>query len=334
MRGGGEMIPYALWVLLEAVIFPGFAFMAAMVILTQWIHRKVGARIQYRRGPMYTGYAGTLQPLADFLKLLFKEDLVSRYSLRRSPLLMLSLGIGALVTLVLMTPLAPRPIYSEFDIIVFLYLALFASLAILYLAISSPNPYTSLGVGRYLALLVGAEPPYAASFLVPAVLGATAFSGAYSVYLTSIRSHLLWGGGVANVLVMAIATFSAFLSMLAVMEVKPFDFPEAEGEIYWGLFTEYGGPRLALAFFILFMERIVLPLFFVLLFLGGSWPVDISQNYILGFVVILLKFLAVFTLISVIDNMMPRFRPDQGVRFLLKYALPLSLLSLVAAALI
>lgn len=328
------MLTDVLWVLFEALVFPGFIFMAIMVILTQWIHRKVGARVQYRRGPMYTGYAGTLQPLADFLKLLFKEDLVSKYSLRRSPLLILSLGIGALITLVLLTPLAPRPLYSEFDIIVYLYLALFASLAILYLAIASPNPYTSLGVGRYLALLAGAEPPYAASFLVPTIIGASTLSTGYSLYLTSLKSHLLWTGGLANAAVMAIATFSAFLSMLAVMEVKPFDFPEAEGEIYWGLFTEYGGPRLALAFFILYVERIVLPLVFVLLFLGGSWPVDIAQNYPLGVVVILLKFLAVFTLISVIDNMMPRFRPDQGVKFLLKYSLPLSLLSLIAAALL
>ena len=61
---------------------------------------------------------------------------------------------------------------------------------------------------------------------------------------------------------------------------------------------------------------------------------DIAQNYPLGVVVILLKFFAVFTLISVIDNIMPRFRLDQGIKFLLKYALPLSLLSLVAAILL
>jgi NADH-quinone oxidoreductase subunit H len=329
-----RVVPDYIWWIIEILIFPGFAFMAFMIVLTQWIHRKVGARVQYRRGPMYTGKFGFLQPFADFMKLLLKEDSVSKYSMKISPLIGLSIGVGAIFTLMIMMPIAFKPIYSFLDIIVFLYLSLLASLAILYLAISSPNPYTSLGVGRYLALLVSAEPAFAASMLVPVFIGASRYSSEFSLYRTSIISSHLWSSSVASFIAMLIAAAAAFIAMMGILEIKPFDFPEAEGEIYWGVFTEYGGPRLALAFFILFMERIVIPIAYTLLFLGGSWPVDVSHNYALGTFVILLKYVVLFIVLAVIDNVMPRFRPDQGVKFLLKYAVPLSFLALVAAILV
>ncbi len=317
--------------IIQLLVYPGLFFIVFMVIFTQWIHRKVTGRIQYRRGPSYTGPFGFLQPLADFLKLLMKEDVVSKYSLKLLPVIAASLGVGALVTLLLFTPVAYKPIYGFMDVIIFFYLSVWSALAILFIGIGTPNPYTSLGVGRYMALLSVSEPIFIASFLAPVIIASKYYNGSYSIYLTAINSHMLWTTSVLTTLVMLFSAIAGFIAMMGVLEIKPFDFPEAEGEIYWGVFTEYGGPRLALAFFVLFTERIVIPLLYVLLFLGGSWPIDITTNYVGGVIVILIKFLIVFIILSVIDNVMPRYRPDHGIRALVKYGLTFAVIALVTA---
>jgi NADH-quinone oxidoreductase subunit H len=316
----------------EALLYPGLLFIIVMIIITNWIYRKTAGRVQYRRGPTYVGPLGLLQPFADFIKLFIKEDVVSRFSARIAPVIIASLGVGAITALTLLTPLAYIPIYSNYDIIVFFYLALWSSFSIMLLGLATPNPYTSLGVGRYMALLASAEPAYVASFLVPVII-ASKINGVpgYSLYVSSILSYKLWGLDIFSFIAMCIAALAGFLAMMAVLEIKPFDFPEAEGEIYWGIFTEYGGPRLALAFFILFSERIVLPFIYVFLFLGGSWPIDITSNYVGGLIIVFAKFFLVFLLLSVIDNVMPRYRPDQAVSFLWKYPLVLATAALIIA---
>ncbi len=319
--------------LVQLFIYPGLLFIITMIIVTQWLYRKIGGRIQYRRGPTHVGPMGLLQPFADFMKLLIKEDVVSKYSMKSLPVIIASLGVGSLIALTLMTPLAYNPYSSPYDIIVFFYLALWSSLAIMLLALATPNPYTSLGAGRYMALLVSVEPAFIASFLVPVIaasrIGST--NANYSLYLTSINSWIPWTYSPLSFISMLIAAAAGFIAMMGVLEIKPFDFPEAEGEIYWGVFTEYGGPRLALGFMILFIERILIPIVYVLLFLGGPWPIDITKNIIGGIIVILLKYFILFILLSIIDNVMPRYRPDQAVRFLWKYGVSLATLALIIA---
>ena len=317
--------------IVQSLIFPGLFFIVFMVIFTQWVYRKITARIQYRRGPCYTGPLGFLQPLADFMKLLMKEDVVTKYSVKYLSIILASLGIGSLVAILLLTPLSPKPFHGDYDIIILFYLGLWSSLAILFIGLSTPNPYTSLGVGRYMALLVSSEPSYIASFIVPVIIASRLYNANYSFYRTSIISYKLWITDPFSSISMLLAAIAGFIALMGVLEIRPFDFPEAEGEIYWGIFTEYGGPRLALAFFILFTERIVLPMIYVMLFLGGPWPIDITVNYWLGLMAILIKFLILFVLLSVIDNVMPRLRPDQGVRILWKYALPLSTSALIVS---
>ena len=321
-----------LCVLLEALLYPGLLFMVVLVILTQWYLRKLAGRIQYRRGPTYTGPAGVLQPLADFIKLLSKEDVVNKYGLKYSPLIVIVLAIGAVIAVTLSTPLAPYPIYGVYDFIVIIYLLALSPLALAYLSLSNPNPYTSIGVGRYLALLVTAEPLFIASLLSPLVIAAKYFDGSYSLYKTSLVSHMLWALSPVSVVVMVLASISGFISLLAVLMVKPFDFPEAESELYWGMFTELGGPRLAMGFFLKFVEKIVFPILYVLFFLGGVWP--FTSNWLLGVVIVFVKYFVVLTIIGVLENSLPRYRPDQGIVFLWKYgytlAVPALILSIIA----
>ncbi len=152
-------------------------------------------------------------------------------------------------------------------------------MAILFMGLATPNPYTSIGVGRYMALLVSSEPSFIASFMVPVIIASRFFNVNYSFYKASILSHRLWTIDPFSIISMILVAVAGFIALMGILEIRPFDFPEAEGEIYCGLFTEYCGPRLVLGFFILFTERIVFPLIYVMLFLGGSWPIDITMNY-------------------------------------------------------
>lgn len=316
----------------EVLIYPGLMFLVATIIFTQWLWRKIAARLGFRRGPMKTGPAGVLQPLADLLKLLSKEEVRTALSSKRLPALIAPLGIGALSTVLLTTPLAPLPIWSPFDSLVVLYLILWATVSIVILALSTPNPYTNIGVGRYLAFIVAAEPPFFISVLVPIILASRYYSDVnYSIYKTSLYSSSLWGLNPLTATLMLLSAFSGFISMMAVMNIKPFDAAEAETEIYWGIFTEFGGPRLALGMFISFAERVVLPLIYTFLFLGGSSPFTFTDNYLASLITTLIKFFVIFSILAIIDTLMPRFRPDQAVRFLIKYALTTAVIALIAS---
>jgi len=314
--------------IIQALVYPGLLFTIAFIIFTQWLARKITARIQFRRGPVYAGTVGFLQPLADLLKLVMKKDLVNKYSLRSSPLIVISLTIGALIALFTVTPIAIKPLYADYDIVVVLYLLLLIPFGLAYLAMSHPNPYTSIGVARYIALLFSSEPAYALTVLVPVIIASRSYGSEYSLYLTSIVSYQLWGISPVKTIAMLTAAVAGFLGLMSILMVKPFDTPEAESEIYWGMFTELGGPRLALGFFAKFAERLVYPLIYSLLFLGGAWPFD-NSNWLLAMLVILGKTVLVFTILTVIDASLPRYKPEQAVRYLWKYLYPLAILSLI-----
>ena len=78
MHGPVTMAMIDIWLILRILIFPGFAFIVLLTLFCDWVERKFEARIQNRVGPMVAGPGGILQPLADFIKLLTKEDIEPR----------------------------------------------------------------------------------------------------------------------------------------------------------------------------------------------------------------------------------------------------------------
>lgn len=313
--------------IIQALVYPGLVFTIILIIFTQWLARKLSARIQFRRGPIHAGPAGILQPLADLLKLVAKRDMVNKYSLMHSPVIVVSLGIGVLIVAQLALPVAYSPIYARYDAIAVLYFLLIAPFAIAYLAVAHPNPYTTIGAARFLAVLAVSEPVFTASLLVPLIISSRT-GGDFSIYLTSLRAAGAWTSGFSESIAMILATISGFLGMLGALMVKPFDTAEAESEIYWGVFTELGGPRLAFGFFLKFAERIIMPMIFAVLFLGGVWPADPS-NWAASALMVYLKTIVVFTILVVADSILPRYKPEQAVAFLLKYAYPLAVAAIL-----
>jgi NADH-quinone oxidoreductase subunit H len=322
----------------EALIYPGLAFTLAAILLTQWYARKLYARMQNRIGPLHTGPSGLLQPLADLLKLMFKEDVAVHGASDRLAAGLLAVAIGALTSLLLMTPLT-HPlkeilgdfivIQAGFDVVLALYLLVWPTVALALLGFMSPNPLSILGGSRVFSLAVAYEVGFALSLLTPVALSAALRPPAFSIYAASLASWRLW----ANPLTAAptaLALATALISLQCKLMEKPFDIPEAETEIVAGPFTEYSGPKLALIIILHDVELLVGSTLIAFLFLGGPHP--FTQTWWSGALTFLVKYLLVVATLTAIKAAVARFRVDQALLLFWRYIIPLSLLSLVAAS--
>ncbi len=327
-----EFLVRLLMPVFETLIYPGIVFSFLVVIFTQWYRRKLYARMQNRVGPWITGPKGILQPLADYVKLFFKEDIVVVRGHLKLPAFLLAITIGALIAVLLMLPISPYPVYGSFDIIVAIYLLVWPTLALAALGFLTPSPYGATGSSRLLSLTIAYEVVYLLSVLVPVVLATKYFGSAYSLYLSSMTAWKMWTHPVLAIL-MAIALFVAIISLQCKLLDKPFDIPEAEQEIVAGPFTEYSGPKLAFIIFIHDMEQYVNALLITYLFLGGPAPL-INAPIWAQAVVIAVKYLIVVLVLTWIKAMVARFRIDQAIRIFWKYMVPLSLFALIFATVI
>ncbi|MBS7660142.1 NADH-quinone oxidoreductase subunit H, partial [Candidatus Bathyarchaeota archaeon] len=160
--------------ILHILLFPGFSFILTLTLICDWIERKIEARIQNRMGPTYTGPAGILQPIADFIKLLSKEDIVP---IGARKFLFLSSGVLA-VSIFIFTFLF-LPINSRFgvfewsfegDLILVLAMISVANFFLFISGWASNNPYGVIGANRILIQLLGYDIPLFFLALAPAFL--------------------------------------------------------------------------------------------------------------------------------------------------------------------
>lgn len=327
----------ALYLLTEALIYPGLAFSLTAAFLTQWYVRKLYARMQHRIGPLHTGPSGLLQPIADFLKLMSKEDVVVRGAGDKLMVCLLSISIGALLTLLLMTPLASPLRYvfgkvliirADFDIILAIYLLIWPTLAFALAGFLSPNPLSIIGGSRVFSLSLVYEVALSISIITPIVLTSLLYGTGYSIYASSINSWRLWTGPYTSIPT-AIAFITALLSLQCKLMEKPFDIPEAETEVVAGPFTEYSGPKLALIILVHDLKLYVGAVLITFIFLGG--PAPFHSPLWAAALTFLVKYLLVVFILTAIKAAVARFRVDQALFFFWRYIIPLSLLSLVLA---
>ncbi len=286
-------------ILFYFLIFPGFLFTAIVGLLSTWIDRKVGARVQWRVGPPW------YQPFADILKLFGKESILPQGA---SAIIFFgapTLGITAviIVSMILwLTNMYPKTSFIG-DIIVILYLLLMPSIALIIGGFAARNPLASLGASREMKLILAYELPFIIAIF-------TVVAKANSILFGNILNYQLIHG-------MAIASLSGFIafivSLLAVqakLALPPFDISEAEQEIMGGPCVEYSGPALAIFKLTKAMMLFTLPVFLITIFLSG---IDVSSiPSILWFI---LKYVIILTLIILIKNTNPRLRIDQAVTF-------------------
>ena len=228
--------------LLKILIFPGVLFIGLTSLIIEWLERKCVAYMQSRVGPTYTGPQGILQPLADFIKLLSKEDIVPRgadeFMVDLSLVLIVSLATFNLFFI----PFTGQAIICfEGDLLVSMLLASVTAALIFILGWSYASPFTRVGALRLVMQVIGFDIVLILMALIPAIETGT-------LSITNI-SKGIWsalGSRPLSIIPHYIAMVIFIIGALAEIEGDPFDIPEAKQEVVAGYLTEVSGRKLAL----------------------------------------------------------------------------------------
>jgi NADH-quinone oxidoreductase subunit H len=300
---------------------------------TTVLERKGLGRIQNRIGPNRVGPLGLLQPLADGIKSLTKEDIVPARADRAvhflAPLvLVVTVFMGFAVV-----PMGRNMVLVDMDAGLLFYFAMGTSteLAIFMAGWSSRNKYSLLGAMRAVAQMISYEVALLLSSVVVVMM-------AGSLSLTRIvaaQNQYTWGlphwyiftpWGLAGFLMYAIAT-------TAETNRSPFDLPEGESELVAGYHTEYSGFKFALFFLGEYLAMFSISGLGATLFLGG-WSAPFSfLTWIPSWIWFFSKLMLSIFVFIWLRGTLPRLRQDQLMNFAWKFVLPMTLLNLLVAAL-
>lgn len=308
--------------LLSAVAVIGFVAVNALFLI--WLERKFAGWMQARLGPMHVGWKGSLQTVADALKLLLKEDIIPRDADR--PLFFVAPYLVMIPTLLtfMMLPFSLAWVGYDYNLgaLFALSISTVAAMGILAAGWGSNNKYSLLGGVRAVAQLLSYEIPMILTVLcVVMVVG--------SMSLTNIvqQQEGLWNI-VAYPVLLVPAFLIYFTCALAELNRAPFDLPEAESELVSGFHTEYSGMRFAFFFLAEFANNFFSAGLAVTLFFGG-WLGPVLP----GPVWFVIKTLLVILLMMWVRWTLPRLRIDQMMGFCWKLLVPASLVLLCATAL-
>ncbi len=312
--------------LIYLLVYPGVLFLFVYSTFCEWFDRKVYARLQNRMGPTHTGRWGILQPVADFVKLMAKEDIVPERADKGMFNVLPVFGIAVVATAMMLLPIwhydinAPSPNSFSGDIIVLLYILTLPTLILFLAAWSSTSYFSTIGGSRVLTMIFGYEVPLFLSVLSPAILAGSWRLAEIAAFFRH-RPALL----VVNV----IGFIVSVICLQAKLERTPFDIPHAETEIVGGTFTEYSGKKLALFRLMTDVEMVAGSGLLAAVFLGGF-----GGGVVLGFVNFVVKTLVVIFLLSLIRALTSRIRIDQVVSFSWRYLAPLAVVQLLITILV
>lgn len=316
-------LPPIVWHVIAAfVVLNALAVLVAYVTL---LERKFAARMQSRIGPYYVGWPhGWLQPIADGLKLLLKEDVVPRaadrgvYNLAPVVFLVPCLLIFATI------PFAPGLGIADLNIGILFFLAI-SSLEIVGLFMGgwgSNNKYALLSAMRAVNQIISYDLPFVFAALVPVLL-----AGSMQLSVIVAAQQGLWF--VAYPVLGQLAFLAFVVATLAAENRVPFDILEAESELVAGFRVEYSGMKFALIQLGEYAHVLGSAFLGALLFLGGwlgpgpAW---------LGPLWFLLKALLVFMVVTWVRWSFVRIRVDQILALSWKLLLPVTLILLLATA--
>lgn len=318
-------LPTPLGYAVGTLLIVGFLFV--MVLALTWLERKALARIQQRMGPMRVGPHGTLQPIADALKLVTKEDILPSWADRRvywlAPLAVFIPSLLLWVTI----PMTQDIVLRNMDMGLF-YITAFSVLTVLGLVMAgwgSANKYAILGGLRAAGQLISYEVPF-----IMAILGVAMLSQSLNIVeIVDDQAAAMVG----NIIVQPLGLAVFLIAALAELGRTPFDIHHAESEVVGGPFVEYSGAHWAVFFLAEYMNTFTVAALTTLLFLGGwRWPdmpFDGAVHSALSVAWFLLKTYAVILLIFWIRGTYPRLRIDQLMSFGWKALVPLSFVNIV-----
>ena len=306
------------------------ALLTAFAYMTLYERRVLG-RIQVRSGPNRVGPAGLLQPVADGVKLAFKQAITPRGV--DKPLYLLAPAISVVTALSAFAVIPVGPTYNifgraipfqlaDFNVSLLFLLAMssLGAYGIVLAGYSSNNKYSMLAALRAAAQLISYELALGLS-----LVGILMLSGSLSLNaIVNGQANGLW-----YIILQPIAFVIYLISAIAETNRAPFDLVEAEQELVGGYHTEYTGLRFALFFMAEYINMVTVSAVAATLFLGG-WrgPFDLLN----GPWWLLAKIILILTLYVVLRATLPRLRYDQLMRLGWRYLLPIALLNVVLTA--
>jgi NADH:ubiquinone oxidoreductase subunit 1 (chain H) len=316
------------------------AFLAIMLLVavTVLAERRVLAFIQGRVGPNRVGYFGVLQPFADFIKTMVKEDLVPDQSTRFVFLLAPMIAVVTAIMAILVYPFGPtitlpfigpiQLVIARFDVAL-LYVLGVTSVGVYGIALagwSSNNKYSLMGGLRSSAQMISYELSLGLS-----LIGVVLMSGTLDIY-TIVEQQSGWYGMNWNILYQPLGFLIYLISAIAETNRVPFDLPEAETELVAGFHTEYSSIKFLLFFNAEYINMITVSMLATTLFLGGWNGPFVEQLPILGVFYFAIKILFFLFLYIWIRGTLPRFRFDQLMDFGWKVLIPVAILNILITA--
>jgi NADH-quinone oxidoreductase subunit H len=290
--------------------------MVVVVMSQVYLERRVLGRMQDRWGPNRVGKWGLLQPVADVIKLLLKEDIRPRTADRAvfflAPIIVL---VPALLVYAVI-PFGRGMAVADLNIglLFVLAVATIPTIGIVLAGWGSGNKYTVLGGMRAAAQMVSFEVP-----LVLALISPVLIVGSLSM-VDIVKAQAT----VPLLLLQPVAFLIYLVAGIAEINRSPFDLPEAESELVAGFHTEYSGIRFALFFLAEYLNAFAVASIAATVFLGG-WQGPVLPPYIW----FLLKAYLLFLVMIWVRATLPRLRVDQLMGFCWKFLVPVALANLV-----
>lgn len=321
------------WIIKSLILI---VFMLTGFAYVTFYERRVLARIQVRVGPNRAGPDGWLQPVADGLKLIFKEELVPEKADRKIFFLAPILTVVPALVLLAAVPWGRTVtifgrevnLYLADINVAVLYITAIASISVYGIVLagwSSSNKYATMGGIRSTAQMISYELALGLSFVGPILL-----AGTMSLLgIVDKQQEIGW-----FIIYQPLGFLIFFIAILAETNRAPFDMPEAEQELTAGYHVEYSGMKFALFFMAEYDKMIGVSAIAATLFLGGFDGPFVNQIPWLGPIYLLLKIAFMLFLMIWIRATLPRIRYDHLMAFGWKVLLPLSLLNILVTALV
>ncbi len=312
-------------------------FMTAGFAYVTLLERRVLARMQVRIGPNRAGPFGLLQPVADGVKLIFKEELIPAYADKFVFVLAPVLTVIPALIITAVIPWGtqvmlfgrPVPLYLVDLNIGVLYIVAVTSISVYGIALagwSSNNKYATMGGLRATAQMISYELALGLAMLAPVMM-----AGSMSLVDVAESQRTL-----PFIVLQPVAFLIYFISSLAEINRAPFDMPEAEQELTAGYHTEYSGMKFALFFMAEYIKMIAVAMIGSTLFLGGyAWPLPPEWlGGLAGPINLLAKVLVWLFVIIWLRATLPRIRYDRLMFYGWKVLFPVALVNIVITAVV
>lgn len=318
------------WVIKAVAIL---IFCTAGFAYTTLYERKVLARMQVRWGPNRAGPLASLQPVADGIKLIFKEELIPANA---DKLVFIAAPIITVIPALIITGVVPWgneivlfgrtiKLYLADINVAILYIMSITSISVYGITLagwSSNNKYATLGGLRATSQMISYELALGLSFVGPILIAGS----------MSLRDIVLAQENIPFILIQPLGAIIFMIATIAEVNRAPFDMPEAEQELTAGYHTEYSGMKFALFFMAEYIKMIAVSTIGATLFLGGYYGPFVDQLPWLGPIYLIAKVVILLYGLIWIRATLPRIRYDRLMAFGWKILFPLALLNVMLTA--